>query len=160
MEDNDIFETIRNENIIKYLKLKRQSIRDENELNLIDLKIKELETNIISKDEVKKDDTQLFFEKLDSEVNKYALFKSWNRLTYDQKKSQINIYIDNLIQADNIDYVRKVVNEYLDAGLMNSSKTVQYNSKEAKVSTIHFLEYNNNSNKYEIKLNLKKTSSI
>ena len=92
MEDNDIFETIRNENIIKYLKLKRQNIRDENELNLIDLKIKELETNIISKDEVKKDDTQLFFEKLDSEVNKYALFKSWNRLTYDQKKKDLYLY--------------------------------------------------------------------
>jgi hypothetical protein len=161
MEDIDIFETIRNDNLIKYLKFKRINIKNENELNLIDLKIKELESSIINtKQEVKKNDTELFFEKLDNEVNKYALFKSWNRLTHEQKKDQLIIYIDNLIQAENIDYVKKVVLEYLDAGMINSSKYIQYNSKEAKISSIKFLEYDNDTNKYKIQLNLKKTSSI
>ena len=161
MEDINIFETIRNDNLIKYLKLKRDEIKDENELNLIDLKIKELEGNSIIKEKlVEKEDTELFFEKLDTEVNKYALFKSWNRLTHNQKKDQLIIYIDNLIQAENIDYVKKVVLEYLDAGMINSSKYIQYNSKEAKISSIKFLEYDNDTNKYKIQLNLKKTSSI
>jgi len=161
MEDINIFETIRNDNLIKYLKLKRDEIKDENELNLIDLKIKELEGTIIIKDKIlEKEDTELFFEKLDTEVNKYALFKSWNRLTQDQKKNQLIIYIDNLIQAENIDYLKKVVLEYLDAGMLNSSKYIQYDSKEAKICSIKFLEYDNNTNKYDIQLNLKKTSSI
>ena len=161
MEDINIFETIRNDNLIKYLKLKRDEIKDENELNLIDLKIKELEGTSIIKDKIlEKEDTELFFEKLDTEVNKYALFKSWNRLTQDQKKNQLIIYIDNLIQAENIDYLKKVVLEYLDAGMLNSSKYIQYDSKEAKICSIKFLEYDNNTNKYDIQLNLKKTSSI
>jgi len=161
MEDINIFETIRNDNLIKYLKLKRDKIKDENELNLIDLKIKELEGNSIIKEKlVEKEDTELFFEKLDTEVNKYALFKSWNRLTYNQKKDQLIIYIDNLIQAKNIDYVKKVVLEYLDAGMINSSKYIQYDSKQAKISSIKFLEYDNDTDKYNIQLNLKKTPSI
>ena len=160
MEDIDIFDTIRNDNLVKYLKIKRQKIRDENELNLIDLKIKELESTSPDKKVEKKNDTELFFEKLDNEVNKYALFKSWNRLTHSQKKDQLIVYIDNLIQAKNIDYVKKVVLEYLDAGMINSSKYILYDSKQAKISSIKFLEYDNDTDKYNIQLNLKKTSSI
>ena len=160
MEDIDIFDTIRNDNLVKYLKIKRQKIRDENELNLIDLKIKELESTSPDKKVEKKNDTELFFEKLDNEVNKYALFKSWNRLTHSQKKDQLIVYIDNLIQSKNIDYVKKVVLEYLDAGMINSSKYILYDSKQAKISSIKFLEYDNDTDKYNIQLNLKKTSSI
>ena len=160
MEDIDIFDTIRNDNLVKYLKIKRLKIRDENELNLIDLKIKELESTSPDKKVEKKNDTELFFEKLDNEVNKYALFKSWNRLTHSQKKDQLIVYIDNLIQTKNIDYVKKVVLEYLDAGMINSSKYILYDSKQAKISSIKFLEYDNDTDKYNIQFNLKKTSSI
>ena len=44
--------------------------------------------------------------------------------------------------------------------MLNSSKYIQYDSKEAKICSIKFLEYDNNTNKYDIQLNLKKTSSI
>ena len=70
------------------------------------------------------------------------------------------MYIDNLIQSKNIDYVKKVVLEYLDAGMINSSKYILYDSKQAKISSIKFLEYDNDTDKYNIQLNLKKTSSI
>ena len=161
MEDTNIFETIRKDTVIKYLKIKRDDMRDEGDLKSIDLKIKELEDDIIIINTIKnKDVSELFFEKLDTEVNKYALFKSWNRLTYEQKKAQLMVYIDNLIQADNIDHVKKVVIEYLDAGMIKSSKYIQYSSKEGKISSIKFLEYDNNTNQYNIILKLKKTSSI
>ena len=52
-----------------------------------------------------------------------------------------------------------MVLEYLDAGMINSSKYIQYDSKEAKISSIKFLEYDNDTDKYNIQLNLKKTSS-
>ena len=160
MEYTKEFSNLRETIIIKHLKYKRQFTKDENELNLIDLKLKELNRGkeII---EDSKNEKFNFLDKIDNDFQKYALFKTWNRLNKEQKISQLKLYLNNLIQADNIIDIKSCLIQYLECGIL-TNKYIIYDSKIAKVVNITCLKYNNDNNKYiiDIKQKRKKVKSV
>lgn len=156
MEYTEEFNDLRKAMIIKHLRYKREFIKDENELNLIDLKIKELE-NKPKSNQIQEKTESKFLDKIDNDFKKYALYKTWNRLNKEQKMSQMKIYLDNMIQAINIDKIREIILQYLDCGLL-TNKYIVYDSKIAKITNIKCLKYDNNSDKYI--LDIKKSKKV
>lgn len=156
MEYTKEFDDLRKAMIIKHLKYKREFIKDENELNLIDLKIKELEHKPKGK-QIQENSESKFLDKIDNDFKKYALYKTWNRLNKEQKLSQMKIYLDNMIQANNIDKIKAIILQYLECGIL-TNKYIVYDSKIAKITNIKCLKYDNASNKYL--LDIKKSKKV
>lgn len=161
MEYTNEFTSLKNTILIKHLEYKREFIKDENELNIIDLKLKELKSNSIIAKKEDKDIKNSFLDKIDNDFQKYALFKTWNRLTKEQKILQLKLYLDNLIDADNITNIKEVLLQYLECGIL-SNKYIVYDSKTAKISNIKCLKFDNDTNSYriEIKQKIKKVKSV
>ena len=161
MEYTNEFTNLKNRILIKHLEYKREFIKDENELNIIDLKLKELKSNSIIAKKEDKDIKNSFLDKIDNDFQKYALFKTWNRLTKEQKILQLKLYLDNLIDADNITNIKEVLLQYLECGIL-SNKYIVYDSKSAKISNIKCLKFDNDTNSYriEIKQKIKKVKSV
>lgn len=161
MEYTNEFTSLKNTILIKHLEYKREFIKDENELNIIDLKLKELKSNSIIAKKEDKDIKNSFLDKIDNDFQKYALFKTWNRLTKEQKILQLKLYLDNLIDADNITNIKEVLLQYLECGIL-SNKYIVYDSKSAKISNIKCLKFDNDTNSYriEIKQKIKKVKSV
>ena len=161
MEYTNEFTSLKNTILIKHLEYKREFIKDENELNIIDLKLKELKSNSIIAKKEDKDVKNNFLDKIDNDFQKYALFKTWNRLTKEQKILQLKLYLDNLIDADNITNIKEVLLQYLECGIL-SNKYIVYDSKTAKISNIKCLKFDNDTNSYhiEIKQKIKKVKSV
>ena len=161
MEYTNEFTSLKNTILIKHLEYKREFIKDENELNIIDLKLKELKSNSIIAKKEDKDIKNSFLDKIDNDFQKYALFKTWNRLTKEQKILQLKLYLDNLIDADNITNIKEVLVQYLECGIL-SNKYIVYDSKSAKISNIKCLKFDNDTNSYriEIKQKIKKVKSV
>jgi len=161
MEYTNEFTNLKNTILIKHLEYKREFIKDENELNIIDLKLKELKSNSIIAKKEDKDVKNSFLDKIDNDFQKYALFKTWNRLTKEQKILQLKLYLDNLIDAENITNIKEVLVQYLECGIL-SNKYIVYDSKTAKISNIKCLKFDNDTNSYhiEIKQKIKKVKSV
>lgn len=161
MEYTNEFTNLKNTILIKHLEYKREFIKDENELNIIDLKLKELKSNSIIAKKEDKDIKNSFLDKIDNDFQKYALFKTWNRLTKEQKILQLKLYLDNLIDAENITNIKEVLVQYLECGIL-SNKYIVYDSKTAKISNIKCLQFDNDTNSYrlEIKQKIKKVKSV
>ena len=159
MEYTEEFTNIRNNIILEHLQYKRKFIKDETELNLIDLKIKSILDTKSDLSQNNKNEEFDFLSKIESEVNKYSLFRAWTRLTKEQKLSQTKLYLDNLIEAENINHIKEVVLQYVDTGIL-TNKHIKYDSKCGKVITIEPLKYDNETNTYDIQIKLKKTLSI
>jgi hypothetical protein len=162
MEYTEEFNNLRNNIIIKHLEYKREYTKDENELNLIDLKIKGLNSNNKIKNKEEEEEVKFhFLDKIDNDFKKYALFKTWNRLSKEQKNSQIKIYLNSLIEADNIDNIKNIILQYVECGIL-TNKYITYDSKIAKVINIKCLKYNNENNTYvlDIKIKSKKIKSV
>jgi hypothetical protein len=159
MEYTREFTNLRNNITIEYLKYKRQFLKNENELNLIDLKLTELTGSSINNVNSELDEHSEFLNKISGEFNKYSLFRPWNRLTKEQKNEQLKIYLENLINANNLEELKLVLLQYNEAGIL-TNKYIKYDSKIAKIVGIKTLEYNNNTNEYGFQINLKKTLSI
>jgi len=161
MEYTNEFTNLKNTILIKHLEYKREFIKDENELNIIDLKLKELKSNSIIAKKEDKDIKNSFLDKIDNDFQKYALFKTWNRLTKEQKILQLKLYLDNLIDAENITNIKEVLVQYLECGIL-SNKYIVYDSKTAKISNIKCLQFDNDTNSYrlEIKKKIKKVKSV
>ena len=159
MEYTEEFTNIRNNIILEHLQYKLQFIKDETELNLIDLKIKSILDTKNDTSNEKKNEEFDFLSKIETEVNKYSLFRAWTRLTKEQKLSQTKLYLDNLIEAENISHIKEVILQYVDTGIL-TNKHIKYDSKSGKVINIEGLKYDNETNSYDIQIKLKKKSSI
>jgi len=159
MEYTNALMDIRNQIILSHLKYKREFIKDENTLNIIDLKIKDLEVD--EQVSLKNQNTEHFdfLEKISNDFEAYSLYKPWNRLTKEQKKKQLIIYLNNLINADNLEDIKKKMLLYNENGIL-TNRYIKYNSKLAKIIGINMLEYDNEHNTYQFQIKLKKTLSI
>lgn len=159
MEYTNVFINIRNQIILEHLKYKREFIKDENELNLIDFKIKDLEKEDQTTNMEQNTEHFDFLSKISSDFEKYSLYKPWNRLSKDQKNKQLEIYLSNLINADNLEEIKKTFVLYNKNGIL-TNKYIKYDSKLGKIKAIPMLKYNNDCNKYQFEIKLKKTLSI
>ena len=152
MQYSETFNKLRLTNIHKYLLYKRENLRNEEELNIVDLKIKDIENQLYSNNEqvVPTENTvESFFKKFESEIDKYSYFKTWTKLTNDQKITKIDEYVDKLIQSKNINDVKIYLEELLNNNKLNT-KIVKYDSKKGVISNIPLLKYNNETDEYDL----------
>ena len=157
MEFTDNFIEIRNAIILKHLEYKREYIKDENELNIIDIKIKDLKNKIeekLNNDKNGENNYQKFLDKINNDFEKYTLLRPWNRLSKEQKKTQMEIYLEHLINAENIEYIKELILRYLECGLLTKNN-IKYDTKNGKITNVEGLEYNNEDNTYNLNLNVK-----
>lgn len=159
MEYTKEFTNLRKEVMIEYLEYKRRFLKNENELNIIDLKLSELTKCDITNSDLEANEHLNFLKKITGDFSKYSLYRPWNRLTKEQKDNQLKLFLNSLINADNLDEIKNLLISYNNNGSL-SNKYVTYDSKLAKIVSIKTLEYDNNSNTYNIQINLKKTLSI
>ena len=159
MEYTTKFTDLRDNILIEYLTYKRNFLKNEDELNKIDMILKDLDTKKSKSITEEENEHNNFLNKISGEFKKYSLFKPWNRLSQEQKTNQLMIYLNSLIEASNINEIKKILLEYNKNGVL-SNRYVKYDSKIAKIVGIKTLEYDNNLNVYNLQINLKKTLSI
>lgn len=89
----------------------------------------------------------------------------WSKLGKTEKIVKINSYVDKLSENNklnntNPDILKKYLIESLDRKRLSSVKDVIYDKEESIIKDIPSLFYNNNTNKFTLKRNEKKNSTI
>ena len=95
----------------------------------------------------------------------YSKKEGWSKLAKTEKIIKLNSYVDKLSQNNklkdtNKDILKKYLIESLDRKRLTSVKDVIYNKDEGYIIDIPFLIFNNSTNRYTLKRNEKKNSTI
>ena len=91
--------------------------------------------------------------------------EAWTKLGKTEKIIKLNSYVDTLsnnkkINDTNIETLKEYLTESLDRKRLTSVKDVIYDKEECFIKDIPSLVFNSNTNKYTLKRNDKKNSTI